>query len=111
MRVIKRPSGRPLGLLDAGERMPADAPPWVLRKSGDYWYQIRPSTSDDRPRDPKTGDPLPRGSQKAKLTKMSAKTSERHERQRGQGASERRIKEVHAVAKKRTAAKGKVRKP
>jgi len=101
MRLVKTPGGRTIGLLDAGERTPADAPRQTLRKRGDFWYQVKPH-EDSQPRDPKTGDHIPRGSHKAKMTKLGAKSTDRRERLNTAGASSRRQKAIREISGKRT---------
>jgi hypothetical protein len=102
MRVIRRPSGRPLGLLDEGEQLPAGAPRDVLQKRGDFWYMVAgTNVGDKRPRDPATGDPLPRGNARVKEEKM-ARTETREQdanpaREKGIRASVRDRKRASRV--------------
>lgn len=104
MRVVTRPSGRPMGLLEPGERLPANHPRDVLQRRGNHWYLVAPR-QDPQPRDPVTGDHLPARTDMAKKT---SKASIRRDKAQEAGLADRRLKQQRVAAGKR--AKGTTRK-
>ena len=96
MKTVRTESGRSILLLEAWERQPKptgpdrrqagetvaqfnaragrEYPSIVLRRRGEFWYQIHPKTDSALPRDPKTGDKLQRGSSKAQRELDSRRT-------------------------------------
>lgn len=101
MRQVKKPgSGRMMGLLDAGEHMPAGHPSHVLRRRGDIWIQVLPR-EDNRPHDPQTGDLMP---SKTRMAKTTSAASIRNERVREANPNNpRRAKASRTVTTRRKA--------
>lgn len=103
MRLVKKPgSGRAMGLLEPGERLPANHPGQVLRRRGDQWYQVYPR-EDPRARDPQTGDHLPA---RTVMAKETGQASIRHDAARERfGEDDRRRKAARVASSKRTTRK------